>query len=135
MDQPSGAHALRRNSAFFCSLLAVTLAATHTQSKAGNNIYGVDIDNFGQINENYYRGAQPKFEGFKQLKKLGIKTVVDLQGDGLEQEPEWVRTAGMQYFNIPLSSVRPATASQTASAFATSPCFRKPLPISNVALI
>ena len=117
MEQPSGAHAPRRNCAFFFSLLAVTLAATHAQTaqaKPGSNIYGVDVDNFGQINENYYRGAQPEFEGFKQLKKLGIKTVIDLQEDGPEQEPEWVRAAGMQYFNIPLSSVRPATASQTS---------------------
>jgi protein tyrosine phosphatase (PTP) superfamily phosphohydrolase (DUF442 family) len=115
MEQPSGAYAPRRKSAFFFSLLAVTLAATHTQTaRAGGNVFGVDVDNFGQINENYYRGAQPEFEGFKQLRKLGIKTVIDLQEDGPEREPDWVRAAGMRYFNIPLSSVRPATAPQTA---------------------
>jgi protein tyrosine/serine phosphatase len=73
----------------------------------------VDIDNFGQINANYYRGSQPDAQGFAELKQLGIRTVIDLQKDGNPREPEWVRSDGMQYFNIPLSSRRPATEMQT----------------------
>lgn len=82
-------------------------------AKSGNR-FGVDIENFGQINQNYYRGAQPDQEGFTQLKALGIKTVIDLQEDGKPEEGGWVRNAGMQFFNIPLSSERPATDEQTA---------------------
>ncbi len=73
----------------------------------------ISIDNFGRINRNYYRGGQPNASGFMELHRLGIKTVIDLQKDGDPREPEWVRDAGMQYFNIPLASTRPATDGQT----------------------
>jgi protein tyrosine/serine phosphatase len=73
----------------------------------------VSIDNFGRIDPNYYRGAQPNAAGFRQLKQLGIKTVIDLQKNGERNEPAWVRDAGLQYFNIPLTSKIPATAAQT----------------------
>jgi protein tyrosine phosphatase (PTP) superfamily phosphohydrolase (DUF442 family) len=39
--------------------------------------------------------------------------VIDLQEEGEREEPTWVRDAGMRYFNIPLSSRRPATPAQT----------------------
>jgi protein tyrosine/serine phosphatase len=42
-----------------------------------NDIPGVS--NFAQISPALYRGAQPTPEGFKELKKLGIKTVVNLR--------------------------------------------------------
>ncbi len=89
-------------------LLAATVCAK-TQSPHPK----VDIDNFGQINQDYYRGGQPDSAGFAKLKQLGIKSVIDLQEDGDPREPTWVRVAGMQYFNIPLSSRWPATEKQT----------------------
>jgi protein tyrosine/serine phosphatase len=73
----------------------------------------VDISNFGQINQGYYRGGQPDGAGFAELKQLGIRTVIDLQEDGDAREPVWVRGEGMQYFNVPLSSRRPSTDAQT----------------------
>lgn len=96
------------------AVMLVMIASAFTgQAKSGNR-FGVDIENFGRVNQNYYRGAQPDQKGFAQLKALGVKTVLDLQEDGLREEPEWVRSAGMQYFNVPLSSTRPATDGQTA---------------------
>jgi len=82
-------------------------AATITSEQAG-------IANFGEINESYYRGAQPDRDGFKRLGTLGIKTVIDLQEDAQAAEPEWVKQSGMKYFNIPLSGSRPANQEQTA---------------------
>ena len=35
------------------------------------------VENFGKVSETLYRGAQPTAEGFKELKKMGIKTIVD----------------------------------------------------------
>lgn len=75
---------------------------------------GISIENFGKVNDNYYRGAQPNQEEFAQLKRLGIKTVIDLRKDSVAEAPEWVRAAGMQYFNIPLRASRAATEEQTA---------------------
>ena len=71
------------------------------------------IKNFGKVNEHLYRGSQPTQEQFAQLKKLGIKTIIDLRKDSVKQEPDWVKSQGMQYFNIPLKASVPATEEQT----------------------
>jgi tyrosine-protein phosphatase SIW14 len=77
------------------------------------NDFGIKIKNFGQISENYYRGGQPEAADIASLKKLGIRTVIDLQQDGDEQERDWVQDAGLTFFRIPLSTSKPATAEQT----------------------
>jgi protein tyrosine/serine phosphatase len=73
----------------------------------------VTIKNFGRVNENYYRGAQPGPEEFAELKRLGVKTVIDLRKDSRREAPEWVRAAGLKYVNLPLMSSRPATEAET----------------------
>ncbi len=75
---------------------------------------GLTIKNFGKVNDNYYRGEQPTREEFTQLKKFGIKTVIDLRKDSLREAPGGARDAGLQYFNIPLTASRPATEEQTS---------------------
>ncbi len=37
------------------------------------------INNFYQVNNNFYRGEQPTKTGFQELQKLGVKTVVTLR--------------------------------------------------------
>ncbi len=71
------------------------------------------IKNFGKVNENYYRGSQPTEIEFAQLRKLGIKTVIDLRKDNRVEEAAWVAKTGMQYFNIPLKASRAATEVET----------------------
>lgn len=73
----------------------------------------IKIKNFGQIDENYFRGGQPNERAFIALKELGIKTVIDLRKDAVSKEEAWVQKAGMKYFNIPLLTTRPATKEQT----------------------
>jgi uncharacterized protein (TIGR01244 family) len=65
------------------------------------------------VNDNYYRGSQPIADEFMELKKLGIKTVIDLRQDSLKESANWARAAGLQYINIPLTTKRAATAEQT----------------------
>jgi|SRR5215813_10894646 len=72
------------------------------------------ISNFGKINDHYFRGGQPNAEQVGQLKRFGIKTVIDLRKDFEEREEGWVQELGMQYFRIPLTTKSPATAEQTA---------------------
>jgi protein tyrosine/serine phosphatase len=91
-------------------LALASMAASVTQTKNPSDV----VENFGKVNENYYRGSQPDAAGFMRLKKLGVKTVIDLRKDSVTEAPEWVRAAGMQYFNIPLKASRPATEEQTA---------------------
>src|SRR5512146_1700774 len=103
MEMPQTNQARRRRMWLFlctCTTLLLTSMLTSAMGVAGP---GIHIGNFGQINQNYYRGAQPNASEFMELQGLGIKTVIDLQEDGNRKEPAWVRAAGMQYFNIPLS--------------------------------
>lgn len=62
----------------------------------------IKISNFGQMDEQFYRGARPKPEEFKSLAALGIKTVIDLTDNSREREQPAVEAAGMRYVNIPV---------------------------------
>ena len=63
----------------------------------------VKIKNFGQMDDRFYRGAQPKEEDYKQLAAIGIKTIIDLRNDPTEYEKREAEAAGMRYVNIPMS--------------------------------
>jgi tyrosine-protein phosphatase SIW14 len=96
---------------FLTGILTLNLlgySGSHT-AKGDHN----QIKNFGRINANYYRGGQPKAKDIATLKELGIKTVISLRNNGPREEEVWVRAAGMKYFNLPLSTTRPATREQT----------------------
>lgn len=79
-------------------LSAVSVFAQTSPSAIGN----IHIRNFGQMDTNYYRGAQPKKEEFQQLAALGVKTVVDLQEKPTSYEKSTVEALGMKYINIPM---------------------------------
>ncbi|MEK6336742.1 MAG: tyrosine-protein phosphatase [Acidobacteriota bacterium] len=91
-------------------LLTVVSAGVPTRT---SSVPGVSIKNFGKVNEHYYRGSQPRHEEVEQLKKLGIKTVIDLRKDSERAEADWVRGAGLQYFNLLMKSSTAATEEQT----------------------
>lgn len=63
-----------------------------------------DLPNFHRVNEQLYRGAQPKRGGFQRLVQLGVKTVVNLRDDdeNARAEEAEARTAGLRYFNVPM---------------------------------
>jgi len=90
------------------ALVGATVLGAHK-----GKVSGLPVENFGKVNDNYYRGAQPDAEGFAQLKRLGIKTVVDLRKDTQAAAPGQVRGLGMQYFNIPMKASKAATPEQT----------------------
>ncbi len=64
----------------------------------------VKIKNFGQMDERFFRGAQPKESDYKDLAALGIKTVIDLRDDPKDYEKPMVESLGMRYVNIPMIS-------------------------------
>jgi protein tyrosine/serine phosphatase len=69
------------------------------------------IKNFGQVDENHYRGAQPKqAEHFQALAAMGIKTIINLRDDNVEQERALVEAAGMRYISIPMDDKSMPTA-------------------------
>jgi protein tyrosine/serine phosphatase len=63
----------------------------------------IKIKNFGQMDDRFYRGAQPKEEDYKQLAAIGIKTIVDLREDPTEYEKREAEAVGIRYVNIPMS--------------------------------
>jgi tyrosine-protein phosphatase SIW14 len=65
----------------------------------------IRIDNLGQVNANYYRGAQPKGHDYADLAAFGVKTVINLtSGDADTTEPTLVERAGMKYVQIPMTT-------------------------------
>jgi protein tyrosine/serine phosphatase len=68
-----------------------------------DNKTNVTIKNFGQMDDRFYRGGQPKENEYKALAALGIVTVIDLRDDPKSYEKQSVEAAGMKYVNIPMS--------------------------------
>jgi protein tyrosine phosphatase (PTP) superfamily phosphohydrolase (DUF442 family) len=69
------------------------------------------IENFYQVDQHVYRGAQPTSEGFKYLAKIGVKTVLDLREDDSRTsgEKRMVGESGMTYVNVPMTGLTPPT--------------------------
>jgi tyrosine-protein phosphatase SIW14 len=87
------------------SLFAIILLSAAAYAKGGSNstFPNVRIKNFGQMDERFYRGAEPKgLEDIQALKQLGIKTVIDLQEKPEPTERGEVESLGMRYVNIPM---------------------------------
>jgi protein tyrosine/serine phosphatase len=88
------------------TLIATTLilafSAVSFAKPKDSSFPSIKIDNFGQMDSNFYRGARPKAEDFKNLAALGIKTVIDLTDNSREREQPAVEAAGMRYVNIPI---------------------------------
>ncbi|MBS1793910.1 MAG: tyrosine-protein phosphatase [Acidobacteria bacterium] len=70
------------------------------------NFPSVRIRNFGQMDERFFRGAQPLPDDFQTLKDLGVQTVIDLRNDPTDYEKTAVEALGMKYVNIPMSGWR-----------------------------
>ena len=89
--------------ALAASLFAILLLSAAAYAK-GNPAYpNVRIKNFGQMDERFYRGAEPKgLEDIQALKVLGIRTVIDLQEKPEPAERGEVESLGMRYVNIPM---------------------------------
>ena len=69
-------------------------------SKAFSNI---TIKNFGQLDEHFYRGAQPDEGEYKELADPGVKTIIDLRDDPLPYAKKAAEAVHMRYLNIPMS--------------------------------
>jgi protein tyrosine/serine phosphatase len=89
------------------ALLASSLAAPSTaQLMLSGGLSSIRVGNFGQVDEGYYRGAQPEGRDYADLAALGMRTVIDLTGERETRatEPSLVKRAGMKSFRIPMST-------------------------------
>lgn len=97
--------AARKCAAALIATLCVSVPVFAKKSTV-SSLPRVHIDNFGRIDDVYYRGAQPDRQGVADLAALGVKTVIDLTTDKPE-EKFWVEGAGMKFYRIPLTTSAP----------------------------
>jgi len=96
-------------SVFFAAIALILASQISARSQeiqktdVSADVSKVTIKNFGQMDERFFRGGQPKENDYTQLAALGIKTVVDLQDDPTSYEKQKVEALGMKYVNIPMS--------------------------------
>ena len=94
---------IMRSTMVFASLLLALAGISNAQvSKTSEAFPNVTIKNFGQMDENYFRGGQPKEDQYGQLKQLGVTTIIDLRNDPEEYEKTSAAALGMKYINIPM---------------------------------
>jgi len=84
-------------------VLAAQISAFSQEEVQKSDSGNVTIKNFGQMDDRFFRGAQPKENDYRQLAALGIKTVIDLQDQPTDYEKRDVEALGMKYVNIPMS--------------------------------
>lgn len=99
-------------SAFSICLVLLTMPvginaadATNAIATSTNAPVALRIDslpNAFKISENLYRGAQPTAEGFKELKKLGVKTVICLRS--FHSDKDLIAGSGLDYVEIPINT-------------------------------
>lgn len=73
--------------------------------RTSEHIYGLaGLNNLGRVASGIYRGEQPGPAGYATLKRLGIKTVIDLRTS--ESEKAQVEAAGMKAIAVPIKMTR-----------------------------
>jgi tyrosine-protein phosphatase SIW14 len=109
VSSPATKTSSAKTSALFL-LISVALAVgvvsyARPKDKSNSKASGsaVDVENFGQVTDFYYRGSQPKGEEYNQLATIGVKTIIDLRDDPKDYAKELTEHAGMKYVNFPLS--------------------------------
>lgn len=99
-------------------LLAVLMLAVGCASRGLPPTHG--ITNFGRVNAELYRGAQPDDAALTQLQRLGVKSVVNLRGPGNASEAEEMQAQqlGMIYTNVPLRMLGAPSEAQVTQVLA-----------------
>ena len=115
MQKQTNRRAFRNFAGAVLTVLALTIVS-QAQDIASQSFSTIKIKNFGQMDERFYRGAQPKEQDYKDLAALGIKTVIDLTADPKAYEQPMVESLGMKYINIPMIEKKYPT-EETTRAF------------------
>lgn len=92
----------------YCSQEASKPLAGTQESRPANWAVPLEregLSNLYKVSDDLYRGAQPKPTGVEELKKLGIKTIVNLRNSNLDEK--MITGSGINYFHIPISSIFP----------------------------
>jgi protein tyrosine/serine phosphatase len=74
--------------------------ATYTYATPAKDIPG--LGNFAKVSDELYRGEQPTAEGFARLKKMGIKTIINLRA--FHSDKNLIKGQGFYYLEIPMEA-------------------------------
>ncbi|MBN1533710.1 MAG: tyrosine-protein phosphatase [Spirochaetes bacterium] len=61
--------------------------------------------NLFRVSETFYRGAQPSTEGMRELKRLGITTVINLRANHSDRQA--LGDTGLRYIYLPMTAWNP----------------------------
>jgi uncharacterized protein (TIGR01244 family) len=88
------------------------------------------IVNFGKVSETLYRGAQPDELGIQNLKRMGVKLIINLRmpEDSWKPEEAAARDCGITFTNVPFKGLGRPSDQQVRTVLAmiqssTSPVF------------
>ena len=65
------------------------------------------VPNLHKVTDNLYRSAQPTGEGFHNLAKMGIRTVINLSANSSDRK--LVKGTGLSLVEIPIPDIRPTS--------------------------
>jgi protein tyrosine/serine phosphatase len=83
----------------------LTFAVIGSAQTSPKPVPGINIKNFGQMDDVLYRGGQPAESDYKALADFGIKTIIDLRNDEESFAKSAAEAAGLRYFNISMDGV------------------------------
>jgi len=63
------------------------------------------VTNFHKVSDDLYRGAQPTKEGMEELKKLGIKTIINLRSE--HSDADELKGIDLSYKENPMTAAKP----------------------------
>jgi protein tyrosine/serine phosphatase len=94
----------------FVLLLATSGFAQQTNAPARDPMWAKPLKveglpNLNKVSDILYRGAQPTAEGFKELKNMGVKTVVSLRA--FHSDADLLGDTGLAYENISFKTWHP----------------------------
>jgi len=75
-----------------------TKAALLTEKEWAQRLEVPGVENLHKVSDKLYRGAQPTKEGMKQLKELGVKTIVNLRS--FHSDRDEIGDTGLSYEHI-----------------------------------
>jgi len=89
-------------------LMVLFLISTSSLNASCSPLHG-DLPNFHAVHSYLLRGGEPTEAGLKELKEMGVSTVIDLRAPTEQaiSEKKIVKDLGMQYINLPMSSKPP----------------------------
>lgn len=69
----------------------------------------IHVSNFERVSPTLMRGGAPSSEALQELKAAGVKTIVNLRGEGAasQKEARQAREIGLEYYNVPMGFSEP----------------------------